>query len=96
MNIKRTIKHRLLRQALKRKTFRNMIAKRLLKRAVKPIPLIGAGVVAALAVSTIRRKGALKGSADVALDLIPGVGLTKSVVEIFTGDLIPDKRAKSI
>jgi uncharacterized membrane protein YjjP (DUF1212 family) len=57
--------------------------------------LIGAGVIAALALGTIRRKGALRGSADVALDLIPGVGLTKSVVEAFTGDLIPDKNTKS-
>lgn len=95
MNIKRTIKHSLLRQALKRKSLRKAMARNLLKRAVKPIPLIGAGVVAALAIGTIRRKGALKGSADVALDLIPGVGLTKCVVEIFTGDLIPDKKAKT-
>ncbi|HEX5736337.1 MAG TPA: hypothetical protein VF131_26135 [Blastocatellia bacterium] len=96
MNIKRKIKHSLLKQALKRKSLRHMIARKMLKRAIKPIPLIGAGVVAALAIGTIRRKGALKGSADVALDLIPGVGLTKSVVEIFTGDLIPDKKAKSV
>jgi hypothetical protein len=96
MKIKRMIKHRLIKQALKHKTVRNAVAKKLLKRAVKPLPLIGAGVIAALALSTIRRKGAIKGSADVALDLIPGVGLTKSVVEIFTGDLIPDKKAKSV
>jgi hypothetical protein len=96
MNIKRKIKQSVLKQALKRKSLRNVIARKLLRRAVKPIPLIGAGVVAALAFGTIRRKGALKGSADVALDLIPGVGLTKSVVEIFTGDLIPDKKAKSV
>ncbi len=96
MNIKRKIKQSLLKQALKRKSFRKMMARKLLKRAVKPIPLIGAGVVVALAVSTLRRKGALKGSADVALDLIPGVGLTKSVVEIFTGDLIPDKEVKTV
>lgn len=96
MNIKRKIKHSLLKQALKRKSIRNMIARKMLKRAIKPIPLIGAGVIAALAIGTIRRKGAIKGSADVALDLIPGVGLTKSVVEIFTGDLIPDKNAKGV
>jgi uncharacterized membrane protein YjjP (DUF1212 family) len=96
MNIKRTIKYRLIKQALKHRTIRNAVAKRILKRAVKPLPLIGAGVIAALAYSTIRRKGTIKGSADVALDLIPGVGLTKTVVEMFTGDLIPDKKAKSI
>lgn len=95
MKIKRKIKHALLKQALKHKSVRNAIARRALKRAAKPIPLIGAGVIAALAISTIRRKGALRGSADVALDLIPGVGLTKTVVEIFTGELIPDKKAKA-
>jgi len=96
MNIKRKIKQSLLKQALKRKSLRNALARKMVKRALKPIPLIGAGVIAALAIGTIRRKGALKGSADVALDLIPGVGLTKNVVEIFTGDLIPDKNAKSV
>ena len=96
MNIKSKIKRSVLKQALKRKSVRNMVARKMLKRAVKPIPLIGAGVIAALAFGTIRRKGALKGSADVALDLIPGVGLTKSVVEIFTGDLIPDKKARRV
>ena len=63
----------------------------ILRRMLKPFPLIGAGLVLALAAGTIRRKGAFKGSADVLLDLIPVVGLTKGVVEVFTGDLIPDK-----
>jgi hypothetical protein len=96
MNIKRMIKRSLMKQALKHSTVRKAIARKLLKRAVKPLPLIGAGVIAALAISTIRRKGAVKGSADLALDLIPGVGLAKNAVEIFTGDLIPDKKAKSV
>ena len=96
MNVKKMIKRSLMKNALKHRAVRKVIARKLLKRAVKPIPLIGASVIAALAISTLRRKGALKGSADVALDLIPGVGLAKNAVEIFTGDLIPDNRPKSV
>ena len=96
MNIKKMIKRSLMKKALRHSTVRKMVARKLLKRAIKPVPLIGAGVVAALAISTIRRKGALKGTADVALDLIPGVGLAKNAVELFTGDLIPDRKIKSI
>ena len=96
MNIKKMIKRSLMKQALKNSAVRKAVARKLLKRAVKPVPLIGAGVIAALAISTIRRKGAIKGTADVALDLIPGVGLAKNAVEIFTGDLIPDKKPKAL
>jgi hypothetical protein len=66
----------------------------LIRRALKPIPIIGAGAVLAFAAGTIRRKGFFKGGADVMLDLIPIVGLTKAIVEAFTGDLIPDKSNK--
>jgi hypothetical protein len=68
------------------------ISRGLIRRALKPIPIIGTGAVMALAIGTLRRKGFFKGGADVLLDLVPFVGLTKSVVEAFTGDLIPDKR----
>ena len=71
---------------LKKKISRGMI-----RRALRPIPIIGTGAVVALALGTIRRKGFLRGGADVLLDLVPFVGLTKGVVEAFTGDLIPDK-----
>jgi hypothetical protein len=70
------------------------LSRGLIRRALKPIPIIGTGAVMALALGTIRRKGFFKGGADVLLDIVPVVGLTKSVVEVFTGDLIPDKRAK--
>jgi hypothetical protein len=68
------------------------IPRGVIRRALKPIPIIGTGAVVAFAAGTIRRKGFFKGGADVLLDLVPFVGLTKSVVEVFTGDLIPDKR----
>jgi hypothetical protein len=70
------------------------VSRRLIRRALKSTPVIGPGVVLALAAGTIRRKGFFKGSADVLLDLVPVVGLTKNAVEVFTGDLIPDKRVE--
>lgn len=73
---------------------RKAISKGLIRKALKAIPLIGTGAVVALAAGTIRRKGFFKGGADVLLDLVPVVGLTKSIAEAFTGDLIPDKRSK--
>jgi hypothetical protein len=39
----------------------------------------------------LRRKGALRGAAHIGLDIIPVVGTAKAVVELFTGDLIPDR-----
>lgn len=71
-----------------------VISRGLIRRVLKPIPIIGTGVVLALTAGTIRRKGVFKGGADVLLDLTPVVGLTKNVVEVFTGDLIPDKTNK--
>jgi hypothetical protein len=68
------------------------ISRGVIRKALKPIPIIGTGAVLLLALGTIRRKGFFKGSADVFLDLVPVVGLAKGVVEAFTGDVIPDKR----
>lgn len=91
MSIKKAIKKSLIKSALKQKGVRRAITRGLIRRALRPIPVIGTGAVLLLAAGTLRRKGAVKGSADVALDLIPLVGTTKTVVEVFTGDLIPDK-----
>ncbi len=67
---------------------------RLAKRLLKPIPVVGAAVTVGLAGHEIRKKGALRGAAHVGLDLIPFVGTAKGIVEIFTGDLIPDKKPR--
>ena len=64
---------------------------RLARRLIKPIPVVGAAVTLGLAGYEVKKKGALRGSLSVGLDLIPVVGTLKDVVEIFTGDLIPDK-----
>lgn len=64
---------------------------RLAKRLIKPIPIIGSLFAVALAGYEIRRKGLIPGAVHVGLDVTPVVGTAKNVVEIFTGDLIPDK-----
>jgi hypothetical protein len=66
----------------------------ILKRGVKLIPVAGTVFALGLAGYEIKKKGLIPGVAHVGLDVIPVVGTTKNVIEIFTGDLIPDKKAK--
>ena len=61
------------------------------KRLIKPIPIVGTVFAFGLAGYEIRRKGLLPGAVHVGLDVTPVVGTCKNVLEIFTGDLIPDK-----
>ena len=61
------------------------------KRLIKPIPIVGTIFAFGLAGYEIKRKGLIPGAAHVGLDVIPVVGTAKNVLEIFTGDLIPDK-----
>lgn len=61
------------------------------KRVIKPIPVVGTAFVVGLAGHELRRKGVVRGAVHVGLDLLPVVGTAKAVVELFTGDLIPDK-----
>ena len=61
------------------------------KRIIKPIPIVGSVFAFGLAGYEIRKKGLLLGVVHVGLDVTPVVGTAKGVVEIFTGDLIPDK-----
>lgn len=65
---------------------------KLAKRIIKPIPVVGTAVVLGLAGYEVKKKGALRGALSVGLDLLPVVGTLKDVVEVFTGDLIPDKK----
>ena len=71
---------------------------RLAKRLIKPIPIVGTLFAVGLAGYEIKRKGLLPGAVHVGLDVTPVVGTAKGVVELFTGDLIPDKsnRNKSV
>ncbi|HKV34304.1 MAG TPA: hypothetical protein VJP89_08290 [Pyrinomonadaceae bacterium] len=64
------------------------------KRLIKPIPIVGSIFAFGLAGYEIKRKGLLPGAVHVGLDITPVVGTAKNVLEIFTGDLIPDKPPK--
>lgn len=64
----------------------------LAKRLVKTIPVVGTGVAVGLAGYEVKKKGALRGAVHVGLDILPVIGTAKAIVEIFTGDLIPDRK----
>ena len=65
------------------------------KRLIKPIPIIGSVFAFSLAGYEIKKKGLIPGAVHVGLDVTPIIGTAKGVVELFTGDLIPDKRKPS-
>jgi hypothetical protein len=64
---------------------------RVAKRLIKPIPIVGTAVALGLAGYEIRKKWLIPGAVHVGLDVTPVVGTAKALLEIFTGDLIPDK-----
>jgi hypothetical protein len=64
---------------------------RVAKRLIKPIPVAGTLLVVGLAGHEIRKKGLLRGAVHVGLDATPVVGTAKGLLELFTGDLIPDR-----
>lgn len=66
----------------------------LAKRIVKPIPVVGTVVAVSLAGYEIKRKGLIPGVIHVGLDVTPIVGTAKGLIEIFTGDWIPDKNLR--
>jgi hypothetical protein len=67
---------------------------RVARRLIKPLPVIGTVVAVGLAGYEIKRKGMLRGAIHVGLDVTPLVGTAKGIVELFTGDLIPDREEK--
>ena len=64
------------------------------KKLLKAIPIIGPVFVVGFAGYDIKKKGLIPGAVHVGLDVTPVVGTAKNVLEIFTGDLIPDKAPK--
>ena len=62
-----------------------------IKKILKMIPIIGPVFSVGFAGHDIKKKGLIPGAVHVALDVTPVVGTAKNVVEIFTGDWIPDK-----
>jgi hypothetical protein len=66
--------------------------KRLIRRATRSIPWIGAVVVLATIGSAIRRKGFVGGTLDSALNALPFLGGMKNAAEVVRGrDFIRDR-----
>lgn len=63
------------------------------KKLLKAIPIVGPVFTVGFAGRDLHKKGLVPGAVHVALDVTPVVGTAKNVVEIFTGDWIPDKAA---
>jgi hypothetical protein len=64
------------------------------KKLLKAIPIIGPVFTVGFAGYDIKKKGLVPGAVHVGLDVTPVVGTAKNLLEIFTGDLIPDKTPK--
>jgi hypothetical protein len=65
------------------------------RRLIKPLPIIGTVVVIGMAGYDIKKKGLLRGGLHVGLDATPIIGTAKGILELFTGDLIPDKKPRT-
>jgi len=63
----------------------------ILWRALKVMPVIGFVFILASVPQILRRKGFVFGALAVALDMLPVICLVKAGIEVFTGDLLPDK-----
>ena len=63
----------------------------LFRSLLKAIPIVGTVFTIGFAGHDIKKKGIVPGAVHLGLDVTPVVGTAKNVVEIFTGDWIPDK-----
>lgn len=71
--------------------------RRIIHKATRAIPWLGAALAAAAVVSTIRRKGLVHGTLDTALTAMPVVGTLKFAAEAIRGrDFFPDRRPGGI
>ena len=76
------------------KTVKGRVGWAVAKKLLKAMPFIGTAFVVGFAGYEIKKKGLFRGAVHVGLDATPVVGTTKNVVEIFTGDWIPDRPPK--
>jgi hypothetical protein len=56
---------------------------------IRAIPFVGAVVSVFFIVRKIRDEGVVRGGADAALDMTPGVGRAKAVYETLDGEILP-------
>lgn len=61
----------------------------------RSVPFAGAVLAVAVTGQSVRRKGWLRGVLHTGLDAIPVLGAVKGAVEVFTGDLIPDRKVSA-
>lgn len=78
------------------KTVKGRVGWAVVKKLLKAIPVIGPVFTLGFAGHDIKKKGLVPGAVHVGLDVTPVVGTAKNVVEIFTGDWIPDKASPNL
>lgn len=61
------------------------------RRAARSVPFGGTVLAVVLVGTDVRKKGLLLGLINSGIDAIPIVGLAKNSIELFRGDLLPDK-----
>ena len=73
------------------KTVKGRVGWAVVKKLLKAIPIVGTVFTVGFAGHDLKKKGIVPGAVHLGLDVTPVVGTAKNVVEIFTGDWIPDK-----
>jgi len=76
------------------KTVKGRVGWAVVKKLLRAIPIVGTLFTIGFAGHDIKKKGIVPGAVHLGLDVTPVVGTAKNVVEIFTGDWIPDKAGK--
>ena len=76
------------------KTVKGRVGWAVVKKLLKAIPIIGPVFTVGFAGHDIKKKGLVPGAVHIGLDVTPVVGTAKNVIEIVTGDWIPDKESK--
>jgi hypothetical protein len=77
------------------KTVKGRVGWAVVKKLLKAIPIIGPVFTVGFAGHDIKKKGLVPGAVHIGLDVTPVVGTAKNVIEIVTGDWIPDKPSKT-
>ena|SRR6266496_4658603 len=78
------------------KTVKGRVGWAVIKKLLKAIPIIGPIFTVGFAGHDIKKKGLVPGAVHLGLDVTPVVGTAKNLVEIITGDWIPDKLSKTL
>lgn len=75
------------------KTVKGRVGWAVVKKLLKAMPVVGTFFTVGFAGHDIKKKGLVPGAVHVGLDATPVVGTAKNLVEIVTGDWIPDKKS---